>query len=184
MNFDSINYGKEKFNGVRQIKKNMENNHLSIIGPGPAICLPMVLLTVIGVWVSAIGAIPGNIDDSILKMIMLVLGMLLIIEGIVLYFCADLNGNLVDSIKENKLKTNGSYRFVRNPCYCMFLLGTTGVLLISHNWFLLVLPLVFYIEMTVVLINTEEKWLKNLYGQDYVDYCKRVNRCIPWWSKD
>lgn len=168
-----------------EIKKNMKNtNHLSIIGPGPAICLPMVLLTVIGVWVSAIGAIPGNIDNSILKMIMLVLGMLLIIEGIVLYFCADLNGNLVDSIKENKLKTNGSYRFVRNPCYCMFLLGTTGVLLISHNWFLLVLPLVFYIEMTVVLINTEEKWLKNLYGQDYVDYCKRVNRCIPWWSKE
>ena len=30
------------------------------------------------------------------------------------------------------------------------------------------------------LKNTEEKWLANLYGQEYIDYCKRVNRCIPW----
>ena len=27
---------------------------------------------------------------------------------------------------------------------------------------------------------TEEKWLFDLYGQDYADYRKRVNRCIPW----
>lgn len=28
--------------------------------------------------------------------------------------------------------------------------------------------------------QTEEKWLFNLYKQDYADYLKRVNRCIPW----
>lgn len=34
--------------------------------------------------------------------------------------------------------------------------------------------------MTVLMKNTEEKWLYALYGQEYLDYCKRVNRCIPW----
>ncbi len=34
--------------------------------------------------------------------------------------------------------------------------------------------------ITLVLINTEEKWLLNLYGEEYSNYKKRVNRCIPW----
>ena len=37
--------------------------------------------------------------------------------------------------------------------------------------------------MTIFLKNTEEKWLSELYGQEYLDYCKRVNRCIPWSPK-
>ncbi len=32
--------------------------------------------------------------------------------------------------------------------------------------------------------NTEEKWLLELYGIEYANYCKRVNRCIPWFSKN
>lgn len=31
--------------------------------------------------------------------------------------------------------------------------------------------------------HTEEKWLAALYGREYADYCKRVNRCIPWFPK-
>ena len=27
---------------------------------------------------------------------------------------------------------------------------------------------------------TEEKWLSDLYGSEYGEYCKRVNRCWPW----
>ena len=34
--------------------------------------------------------------------------------------------------------------------------------------------------VTVALKLSEEKWLLDLYGQDYADYMKRVNRCIPW----
>ena len=26
----------------------------------------------------------------------------------------------------------------------------------------------------------EEKWLRDMYGKEYEDYCKRVNRCWPW----
>ena len=31
------------------------------------------------------------------------------------------------------------------------------------------------------LVVTEEKWLRDLYGKQYEDYCNRVNRCIPWF---
>ena len=36
---------------------------------------------------------------------------------------------------------------------------------------------------TFVLKRTEEKWLLNLYGDEYGQYLKRVNRCIPWFPK-
>ena len=31
--------------------------------------------------------------------------------------------------------------------------------------------------------STEEKWLADLYGQEYEDYCARTNRCILWFPK-
>ena len=35
--------------------------------------------------------------------------------------------------------------------------------------------------MSLLLIVTEEKWLRDLYGKQYEDYCNKVNRCIPWF---
>ncbi len=74
-------------------------------------------------------------------------------------------------------------KFVRNPCYCLFLLGSTGALLIAHNPLLLVLPPLFYVWMTLIIKSTEERWLTDLYGDEYREYCRRVNRCIPWFPR-
>jgi protein-S-isoprenylcysteine O-methyltransferase Ste14 len=30
--------------------------------------------------------------------------------------------------------------------------------------------------MTVLMRATEEKWLKNLYGEEYEEYCRQVNQ--------
>ena len=166
------------------MNKKKKTNHLPLYGIGPALCFPMALLSGIGIWLSSRGYIAGTITNTAINRILAVFGILLIAAGAGLFFGADLNGNLQENIKSNRLKTNGSYKFVRNPCYCLFLLGCTGALCIAHNWvLLLILPLVFWAEMTVVLIHTEEKWLADLYGQEYTDYCKRVNRCIPWFPK-
>ena len=40
-----------------------------------------------------------------------------------------------------------------------------------------------WLIMTIALKNTEEKWLLDLYGNEYEEYKKRVNRCIPWFPK-
>jgi protein-S-isoprenylcysteine O-methyltransferase Ste14 len=160
------------------MKKNKE--HLPLYGIGPLLCYPMAMLSTIAVFLSFKKLIPCTVETPFIKAVMQISGILLILEGVILFFGADLNGNLQDNIKQNKLKTNGSYRFVRNPCYCLFLLGSTGTLLIAHNPLLLILPILFYIWMTVILKNTEEKWLAELYGEEYKEYCKRVNRCIPW----
>ena len=143
----------------------------------------LVFLLLQAIFLSIKGLIPFVIENKVIKYIFIVLGIVLIIEGLVCFFGADFGGGLIKSIKSNKLKTNGAYAFVRNPCYAVYLLGSTGALLIAHNPVLLILPILFWLEMTIVLKNTEEKWLKELYGQEYIDYCKKVNRCIPWFSK-
>lgn len=164
-------------------KNNNKNEYLPLYGIGPILCFPMVVLTALGIFLSQKEYIPGKIFNGIVNVIFLIIGIFLIIEGIVLFFGADAGGNLKDDIRDNKLKTNGAYKFVRNPCYTLFLLGSTGAILIAHNYLLLILPVLFWLEMTIVLKNTEEKWLKGLYGQEYVEYSKNVNRCIPWFPK-
>lgn len=157
--------------------------NLPVYGIGPLLCFPAPVLTAAAIILSAKGIIPGKLTSAPVNTVLTVIGILLIAEGIALFFGADAGGNLRDSIKENKLKTNGSYKFVRNPCYSLFLLACTGAVLISHNLLLLVIPLLFLIEMTIVLKRTEEKWLKELYGSEYEEYCRKVNRCIPWLPK-
>lgn len=164
-------------------KKKNEKSHLPVYGIGPVLCIPLLLVFVMLIVLNAMGKIPTTDFGTTVNRILLILGILVIAEGLIIFFGADAGGNLADSIKENRLKTNGSYKFVRNPCYALFLLVETGGSLISHNLYLLIIPLLFWIEMTIVLKNTEEKWLTELYGQEYLDYCKRVNRCIPWFFK-
>ena len=106
-----------------------------------------------------------------------------ILLGIILCLGADKGDKLKSNIKENRLKTDGSFRFVRNPRYSTFLLVEFGLALVCHNLYLLIIPVLFWIEMTIVLKRTEEKWLTELYGQEYIDYCQKVNRCIPFFPK-
>ena len=48
-----------------------------------------------------------------------------------------------------------------------------------HNvWLLLLIPIQWVI-LTVLIRNTEEKWLYEIHGEAYKEYCERVNRWIP-----
>lgn len=168
---------------VKESEIMMKKKHLPVIGVGPILCVPMILISIIAVFLSIKGTIPYTVTNRPCKIVFILVGILLIIEGAICFLCADIGGGVIESIKSNKLKTNGAYAFVRNPCYALFFLGSTGVLMIAHNPVLLALPFVFWIEMTVVLKNTEEKWLQELYGKEYIEYCKRVNRCFPWFPR-
>ncbi|MCR5507193.1 MAG: isoprenylcysteine carboxylmethyltransferase family protein, partial [Lachnospiraceae bacterium] len=108
-----------------------------------------------------------------------VIGLLLIIIGIAVWFIGALKSDMDENITENKLKTDGIYAWVRNPMYSGWWIIISGTGLMCHNLWLLVIPFINWGIMTVVLINTEEKWLKDLYGKEYEDYLHRVNRCIP-----
>ena len=113
----------------------------------------------------------------------IIIGIMLILLGAWLWFSSNFKVKIDVCIKENYLVTSGVYSMVRNPIYSAFFLVCIGAFFIETNIILFVLPVVYYAYMTVFLIKTEEKWLSELYGQGYEEYCKNVNRCIPWIPK-
>lgn len=46
------------------------------------------------------------------------------------------------------------------------------------------LPAVYWLFLTVLMKHTEERWLLERFGREYEDYCRRVNRCIPWFPRE
>ena len=159
------------------------NEHLPIYGPGPVIGGVMVITTIAACFVRNLPCLKtGRLEGSI-GVLFITAGIILIFAGIALWIYAVPVSKIDDGILNNHLVTNGAYAIVRNPIYSAIMIVCTGVLLKARNLWFLIIPLLFWVFMTVMLKNTKEKWLKDLYGNEYTDYCKRVNRCWPWISK-
>lgn len=160
----------------------MDEKHLPAIGIGPIAVVPQLVVTSVGIGLS----VNGLFDDfviSFLKIPFYIIGTVFIAVGIYLWNAANYTDKVFDCIAVNKLLTTGVYAVVRNPIYSSFFLICTGTVFIANNPVLLVIPFVCWIYMTIILKVTEEKWLKALYGSEYDEYCKKVNRCIPWFPK-
>ena len=161
----------------------MEKGHLPILGVGPLYVVTIILMTIISITLSATGIIPV-ITFANFQWIFILIGILYFIIGITLWLKAVIIDRLDTHIIKNELVTTGVYAYVRNPVYSAFMFVCTGVLLIYGNLVLLVLPIIYWGFMTVLMKLTEEKWLEDLYGKEYVQYRQRVNRCIPWKRKE
>jgi protein-S-isoprenylcysteine O-methyltransferase Ste14 len=78
----------------------------------------------------------------------------------------------------NPLVTAGPFRFSRNPIYIGLSLAYIGLSLVFNSyWPLPFLPLVLVI-MYFGVIQREEAYLEELFGQDYQDYKARVRRWL------
>ena len=161
----------------------MKKDHLPILGVGPLYVVTIILMTIISITLSATGIIPV-ITFANFQWIFILIGILCFIIGITLWLKAVIIDRLDAHIIKNELVTTGVYAYVRNPVYSAFMFVCTGVLLIYGNLVLLVLPIIYWGFMTVLMKLTEEKWLEDLYGKEYVQYRQRVNRCIPWKGKE
>ncbi|NLO84729.1 MAG: isoprenylcysteine carboxylmethyltransferase family protein [Clostridiales bacterium] len=162
--------------------KKKQSAHLSFTGPGPYYSAIIVAMTVGAVYLSNLDFMqPFKIQA--LKIPFIVIGILLLIEGVTLWVSANFKSRLDKHIRNNQLVTTGVYAVVRNPIYTSITLACTGVLLFSTNALLLILPILYWAFLTVLLKYTEEKWLADLYKEEYLQYKKQVNRCIPWPSR-
>lgn len=152
---------------------------MPIYGVGPIYVVACLILTIAGIYLHIKGYLyQGELIEW--KIFFIIGGILLILSGIYLWVQAVIVQRIDKKIKENKLLTTGVYGIVRNPVYSAFILIFTGALLFTANYILLILPFVFWAFLTILMKNTEEKWLRNEFGKDYEEYSKKVNRVIPW----
>lgn len=155
-----------------------EGQKLPLYGVGPAIVAGMAAVTAAAIVLFSCILKIGILNDP-WRLIFRIIGTALILSGVVIWFVGALRSGMDESIADNRLKTDGLYAWVRNPMYSGWWMLFAGICMMWHNaWALLAIPVNWAI-MTIALKWTEEKWLLGLYGQEYAEYLKRVNRCIP-----
>jgi len=162
----------------------MKNNEsaLPIYGVGPVYVISCLILSIVGLILKNHKFLSAG-DIPSIKIPMMIVGIIFIVIGVLLWIYSVVIQKISVEIKNGSLLTTGVYSLVRNPIYSGFSFVFTGILIMQDNVFLLILPIFFWIYLTVLLKLTEEKWLLEKFGEEYVSYCRCVNRIIPWFPK-
>jgi len=78
---------------------------------------------------------------------------------------------------EYKLVTTGPYKYTRNPQYLGDIIVLIGAILLVNS-FHVSITAILGIIIFGLLPFAEEPWLREKYGEEYIEYCKKVPRFI------
>ncbi len=81
--------------------------------------------------------------------------------------------------KNEVLTIRGPYCLVRNPMYLGRFLVILGAVILLRNIYIMVIYLIAYYYYMLNRVKREERRLKDIFGEPYIDYCSKVNRFIP-----
>ena len=88
-------------------------------------------------------------------------------------------GGLNRQVYAEKLVQGGLFAHCRNPLYVGNFLILLGVGIASNSVVFLSVGVPFFLFAYWAIIAAEESYLRNKFGQDFDDYCTRVNRLLP-----
>jgi len=78
----------------------------------------------------------------------------------------------------HSIVTSGPFALTRNPMYLAMVILYFGLAIIINTlWPFLFLPIVLIVMYYGVILR-EEKYLENKFGEEYIDYKKRIRRWI------
>jgi protein-S-isoprenylcysteine O-methyltransferase Ste14 len=83
-----------------------------------------------------------------------------------------------EKLEEFKLITDGVFSYVRHPLYLSFLLVYLGFTFGSMS-IISVFPLAYYTFLFDKMATYEEESLVKIYGDEYLEYKKKVSKWIP-----
>jgi protein-S-isoprenylcysteine O-methyltransferase len=82
-------------------------------------------------------------------------------------------------VEDHKLVTDGPYAYVRNPIYTGMLGMLIATGLAMEHWIALIIAIVIFMAGLVIRVRTEEKLLRNAFGEEFESYAKRVSAVLP-----
>jgi protein-S-isoprenylcysteine O-methyltransferase Ste14 len=108
----------------------------------------------------------------------LVVGLALFVPGFAIAIVAgvDLGGEETVGLT-GELRTDGWYRYSRNPQYVGYIAASVGFALLANSALVAVLCAV-YVGWWLLLPLAEEPWLREQYGEEYERYTERVPRFV------
>ena len=84
----------------------------------------------------------------------------------------------VSETDKTELITNGIYQISRNPAFLGFDLVYIGLLLMFFNWIMFVVSIFAIVMFHLQIVNVEEDFLIISFGNEYLEYKKKVNRYL------
>ena len=155
-------------------KQNADKNSLAIIWI--TVVAAITLATVIAM--NFYFPIAVNPVIKYVGLAIIYLGILLRIAAIVglgRFFTVD-----VTIREDHRLKQDGLYKYLRHPSYFASLLSFIGYGISLNNWISLILVVVAVLIVFKMRINIEEKALIEQFGNEYLEYRKKVKGLIPF----
>ena len=84
----------------------------------------------------------------------------------------------VQKEEKTNLVTTGIYSISRNPAFLGFDLMYIGILFSFFNWFLCFATSFAVVFFHLQIVNVEEDFLIDTFGQEYIEYKKKVSRYL------
>lgn len=126
----------------------------------------------------------GSVWRVAAAVVLAVVGISLSVWSIV-YMKRKGDGNPLDAFghevapRTKHLMTSGPYRLSRNPMLTGSFVYYAGVCVLLWTWQAL-LVFAAVIVIMLVQVHTEEKRLRNDFGDEYEAYCRRTGRFLPF----
>jgi len=109
--------------------------------------------------------------------VLVITGLMLIAIGIPIWIAA--LKEVDRAFEAGELATQGVYALCRHPIYgsaTFFVIP--GILLFFRSWLLLTVPVVMFV-LARLLVRREEAYLRERFGQAYLEYARSVNALFP-----
>ena len=150
--------------------------HLKI--PPPIVTLIGILLIFLSKDYILILYLHPHLQNT-LSFLFLIIGFIIIFSATKEFKKSETTINPMKPETSTSLVTSGIFKYSRNPMY----LGLTSILLASCFYFSSLLGIIVYVPLfifyiTVFQIIPEEEMMKDLFNDEYLDYCSKVRRWI------
>ena len=111
------------------------------------------------------------------------IGYLPLVSGITLNLWTDRLFKVNDTtvkphLDPNVLIKSGPFKVSRHPMYLGMALVLLGVAVIHGTIISFIYPIIFTVLMEILFIPVEESNLMRLFGQEYLDYMKKVRKWV------
>lgn len=115
---------------------------------------------------------------SLVAIGLLVIGLVILLAALFDFSRNETTVNPLEPEQAETLVVSGLFRFTRNPMYLGMALVLSAWALYLANALAIIGPALFVASITVLQIKLEEEALGKIFGQDYVEYRKRVRRWL------
>ena len=119
-----------------------------------------------------------NLNTDIISIITLFIGLIFIISAVIQFINRKTTVNPTKPHKTSTLVITGTYKITRNPMYLGMLLIIISFALYKASIISLILIPLFIFYINKFQIEPEEFQMRKKFGNEYEDYCIKVDRWI------